>query len=57
MKNKIANKIESEYDAIDENMAEIQRLLSQINSSVELIRYLNYLDNTYISTKIDKSEI
>lgn len=45
MKNKIENKIETEYEAIEENIAEIQKKLTQISSSIELIRYLNYFEN------------
>ena len=45
MKNKLNNKIETEYNAIEENITEIQRCLTQISSSVELIRYLNYFEN------------
>ena len=46
MKNKIDNKIETEYEAIEENFAEIQKRLIQISSSIELIRYLNYFEKT-----------
>ena len=48
MHEKLNNKIEVEYEAIDENIAEIQRRLTQISSSIELIRYLNYLTNSFI---------
>ena len=46
MKNKIDNKIETEYEAIEENFTEIQKRLTQISSSIELIRYLNYFEKT-----------
>lgn len=41
------NKIEAEYNSIDENMAEIQKRLTQIASSTELIRYLKYLKSNF----------
>jgi len=46
MKNKIDNKIETEYEAIEENFTEIQKRLTQISSSIELIRYLHYFKET-----------
>jgi len=48
---KLENKIETEYEAIDENILEIQKRLSEINSSIELIRYLNYLKSKMIEEK------
>ena len=42
---KIESKIETEYDAIYENIAGILKKINEINSSIELIRYLNYLKN------------
>ena len=47
MKIKLENKIEAEYEAIDENMGEIQKRLTQIASSIELIRYLKYLKTKF----------
>lgn len=47
MKKRIINKIDAEYEAIEENILEIQQRLTQISSSIDLIRYLDYLENTF----------
>lgn len=51
LKVKINNRIKAEYESIEENFAEIQRLINQITSSVDLIRYLNYFEKTIEENK------